>query len=165
MKNKFLLLFICLTIMACSPFRGSVKKGTSKLFETFYIGEKGTQYFIKPLFLEDVAKNKMSIDFTFIYNGKVAVTDSATLNFSVFLPKARKAEKLTLKTENISKTSGQITKIFKDVNQIRFSTRVSLSDLKIFLMAKQPSILFDKEYFPKKSTVKKMHKIKNGVFY
>ncbi len=167
MKNKGIVclqLLVVLLLVGCSPLRTSVSKGPSKLFETFYLGGKGTQYFVKPLIFEDKEDNEISVDFTFVYNDKIQAEDSVTLNFSVFLPNVDRADNLTLQIDNDKKTSAQITKLFKDALQTRFSTRVLLSDVKRFFEAEHKSIILEREYFPKKSTAKKLQKVSKGIF-
>ncbi len=168
MKNNkrilCLLLFVVLFLVGCSPLRTPVKKGSSKLFETFYLGEKGTQYFVKPLLFENKEGDKMSVDFTFLYNEKIQTKDSVTLNFSIFLPNVDMVNNLTLQIGNEKKQSAQITKLFKDAKQSRFSTRVQLSDVKRFFEVERKSIILKREYFPKKSTAKKLQKVSKSVF-
>lgn len=149
--------------MSCNPMKSSVKKGSAKLFETFYLGEKGTQYFIKPISFKDTNKEKISMDFTFIYNEKIHATDSATINFSVY-PKKRNGDTLILRINNKEKKSGKVKKLFQDAKQIRFSTKVSLIDLKTFLGSNSKSISFTNEYVPQNSTLRKMRKIHSDIF-
>ncbi len=170
MKNKisyfYTLSLIAFLIASCNPMRSSIKKGSSKLFETFYLGEKGTQYFVKPLYFEN-DKDKFSVDFTFIYNDKINPTDSATVNFSVFLPKNKKKEipAFILQIEGKQKRSGVVKKLFQDVNQIRYSTKISVNDMKTFFEADNKSIFFGKKYLPKKATLRKIEKLRQEIFF
>jgi len=60
----------------------SAQSGASSLYETFFVGELGTQYFIKPILFKEVEKkDKIFLDFTFRYKNKIE--DSAIINFSV----------------------------------------------------------------------------------
>ncbi len=169
MKNRInyfcILLLIAFLLVGCNPMRSSIKKGSSKLFETFYLGEKGTQYFVKPLYFEN-DKKKMSVDFTFLYNDKINRTDSATVNFSVFLPKTKKAEKTTFILEMDGKKveGGAVKKLFQDARQIRYSTKISLSAVKTFFDADTKSVFFGKKYTPKNATLRKLKKINAGIF-
>ncbi len=167
MKNKriypFLFLFIVLFLMSCSPMRSSVKKGSVKLFETFYLGEKGTQYFIKPIYFEGTEKGKISMDFTFIYNGEINPIDSAIVNFSTFSGKNKK-NVLILRINDEEKELGQVKQLFQDAKQTRFSTRVSLIDLKAFFENEVKSIYFGEKYMPKNTTLRKMQKINSAIF-
>ena len=54
---------------------------TSKtLYETFYVGEGGTQYFIKPVTFEGT-NSEVKLDMTFRYKNEIK--DSATFNFTI----------------------------------------------------------------------------------
>ncbi len=170
MKNRinyfYILSLIAFLTVGCNPMRSSIKKGSAKLVETFYLGEKGTQYFVKPLYFENDNKIKMSVDFTFIYNEKINPTDSAIVNFSVFLAKTKKSEKPTfiLEMDGKKAEAKQITKLFQDAGQIRYSTKISLNDVKTFLGADTKSIFFGKKYLPKNATLRKLKKINAGIF-
>src|SRR5690606_7037547 len=75
--------FCMLLLLLSSCF--SVKPGTSRsarnLYQNFFIGEEGSQYFIKPIAFENDEKEKLQLDITFRY--KDEVKDSATVNFSI----------------------------------------------------------------------------------
>ena len=66
---------IALFIIGCIGVKPGSEPGGKKLFETFYAGEQGSQYFIKPLVLKNATKEKLTIDFSFRY--KTEVKDSA----------------------------------------------------------------------------------------
>ncbi len=122
----------------CVFFTGcfSVKPGTTKsgkhLFDTFFVGEEGTQYFIKPLTLVNKQnKETVYIDFTFRYKNQVR--DSVNVNFSLISAKVfKRIDRFKLSnTENeIVCTSLNLLFNEKDnkLYKSRFSTKFSLEE-------------------------------------
>ncbi len=75
-----LVLFVFLT--GCPSVKPSGVKSGKNLFETFYLGEGGTQYFIKPMiFYNTLNREEIHLDFTFRY--KNIVKDSVIVNLSL----------------------------------------------------------------------------------
>lgn len=86
MKNIFHLFtftFLLFLITSCGGIKLSGAKSASSLYETFYVGEAGIQYFIKPLRFESVEKSSIETDFTFRVKKEIQPTDSVTVNFSL----------------------------------------------------------------------------------
>lgn len=78
---NYLIIALVLFVAGCFSVKpGSVKSGKN-LFETFYVGEEGTQYFIKPLEFRNAQNESFIMDITFRY--KDELKGSAVLNFSV----------------------------------------------------------------------------------
>ena len=93
LKNIFsfrnlILLFLVYAMNSCISTRTKgFSRGVNSLYETFFVGEFGTQYFIKPIeFLGVDNSDKIDLDFTFRY--KDSIKDTITINFSI------KSEKL-----------------------------------------------------------------------
>lgn len=65
-----------------SAYKPAAQKGGKNLFTTFYLGEQGNQYFIKPIaFYSKESKAVLKVDFTF--RGKEnKLADSAIFTFS-----------------------------------------------------------------------------------
>lgn len=81
----FSICFLTVTILfsACMGVKSGATKGKKNLYETFYTGDEGMQYFIKPLELTSASKeNNMAVDFTFRH--KEHKGTAATLNYSLF---------------------------------------------------------------------------------
>ena len=83
-KNSFrsIFLYFFIVFQSCSSLKpGSTNSGSS-LYTSFFVGEKGTQYFIKPIkFKSNDSDNEMMLDITFRY--KDSLHTDATLNYSV----------------------------------------------------------------------------------
>jgi hypothetical protein len=79
----FLPLFAACTLAVLATGCYSMKRGGTKsegkLYETFFVGEEGMQYFIKPFFVGNKSDAAV-LDITFRY--KSEVKDSATVNVS-----------------------------------------------------------------------------------
>ncbi|MCC6726639.1 MAG: hypothetical protein IT258_19210, partial [Saprospiraceae bacterium] len=80
--NFRLLLLLFIPLLSCFSLKpGGVKSG-KRLFETFYVGTDGTQYFIKPL--EFTADNKEVLKLDVTFRQKDISEDSATVNISFY---------------------------------------------------------------------------------
>lgn len=127
----FLLLTVILT--SCFSVRPAAVKTNKKLFETFFLGDQGTQYFIKPLSFKDNSNNYLEMDITFRYLNKIQ--DSATINFSIYNKALIQAiDSLSIGNHSYSVTTKEIKYLFsersKNFYKTRFSTKISLLDLK-----------------------------------
>ncbi|MDD2636080.1 MAG: hypothetical protein PHW82_11340 [Bacteroidales bacterium] len=136
MSNSKILIIVSMLIFfsGCISLKPGGAKSAKKLFETFYVGEEGTQYFIKPLvFSNNQNKEKMLIDFTFRY--KTEIKDSVTVNFSLLSPNIFK------KIDSLSLSNSANTIISQDFNLLfnkkekkffnsRFSAKISLIEFK-----------------------------------
>ncbi len=154
----------------------SVKPGATKsgknLFETFFVGEEGTQYFIKPLTFKSDVKAQLILDITFRYKNKIK--DSAFVNIS-FLDKEIIREVDSLKISNDSSVV-----IFKSLNHLfsernkkeynsRFSTKAPLADINQLFNNNNWSITLYKKkcvskYAALKETKSKIDKLRFKVF-
>ena len=131
---KISLVLICIVLLSgcLSIKRGSSKSGKN-LFETFYVGEDGTQYFIKPLsFFTPINKDKIDIDFTFRYKNEVK--DSVTVNLSlVGSDLIKNIDSLSFSNSAHQIISTHIELLFNERTDklftSRFSTKISLQDL------------------------------------
>ena len=134
------LLSFC-SLMACATFLtgclsvrpGSVKSARN-LHETFFVGEEGTQYFIKPLGFESAADKNTTLtaDFTFRY--KDQVRDSAIINFTITAADLyRSAESLTISNPSFSAPCHSTDLLYNQRSAkgfvSRFSARLPMSDL------------------------------------
>jgi hypothetical protein len=168
------LLVIFLFLTSCTSVKPATTKGGMKFFETFFVGNEGTQYFIKPMAFQNEDKNtNLQIDFTFRYKDKVR--DTAIVNFSIFSTTIYKSvDGLTLSN---GKTGGVFLEraelVFNEKTKkgfvSRFSTRLPLKSLKqtfdqdnwiISVHQKEQLVKF----FPEKKTKKKINTLRENVF-
>ncbi|MGQ1946377.1 hypothetical protein ACT3CD_04655 [Geofilum sp. OHC36d9] len=131
-KNIFLLISVfCLLITSCQNLY-STSKRQSKFYKTFFAGDEGIRYFIKPITLQN-KKESIDIDITFTSN--TVLKDSATINYSL------QTNQLINKLQKIFISNGTDTLyicnnhlLFLDRNKhnftSRFSGRMPAEDLK-----------------------------------
>lgn len=79
MKNILFVVLISTIISGCSLFGG--RNSVNDLTQTFFVGDEGTQYFVKPLTFESDDGNELLMDITFRY--KDEIKDSAVINFTI----------------------------------------------------------------------------------
>ena len=134
MKIQILLSSLILTLLTtsgCMGLKTSGNKGGKTYYETFFVGEQGTQYFIKPISFTN-ENSQVKLDITFRY--KDEIKDSATISFSIL------GKTVLKKINHFNISSGQnkiplhkINLLFnekrKDLITSRFSGKVLLKDL------------------------------------
>ncbi|TAF67540.1 MAG: hypothetical protein EAZ55_04295 [Cytophagales bacterium] len=146
----------------------------SDLYETFFIGERGLQYFIKPISFEDnLAKTTLEIDITFRYKNEIK--DSATVNFFLISKEVIKQ----IDSLHIINPIGRIqTKniqfLFvekrKDLFYSRFTTQYSLKDIcEIFknqdwLIIGYFTNKTSRKFQPSAKTLKNLAKVNKSIF-
>ncbi|RYM34955.1 hypothetical protein ERX46_06165 [Brumimicrobium glaciale] len=125
------ILFLLSSCMSIKP--GSSKSG-KKYYESFYVGEGGTQYFIKPIsFEKEKGKDEVFLDFTFRYRDNM--NSNAVINYSVQIDEIiREVDSLVIINASNSMTSSVNKLLFNtregDGFQSRYSTEVPLKKLK-----------------------------------
>jgi hypothetical protein len=121
-------------VSGCFSVKPSSTKSGKKYFETFFVGEEGTQYFIKPITLEATnADDYVTLDMTFRYRNEIK--DSALVNFSIkgsSLFKSIDSLKIShqdtqIKSQNISLLFNEK---FKSGFSSRHTTKLSLKEIK-----------------------------------
>lgn len=171
LKRLFVLGIIILMSGCLSIKPGGVKSGKN-LYETFFVGDEGTQYFIKPLTFKDETKNRLIIDFTFRY--KDQIKDSAFVNISLLNTKIyRNIDSLKISNDVVSMVFKNIKYLFaerskKEYNS-RFSTKGYLVDINklfdknnwIIVVYKQNN---SSKYNTPEETKKKIDKLKYVIF-
>jgi len=149
---------------------GAASSGTN-LFETFYVGDGGTQYYLKPLTFINENKEKVFLDATFKY--KKSLDETANVKISVISPKLIKdIEKFT-----ISNSSGEKEISFNNIEFMfnertknlflsRFSMETNLSELKRIYNNPEWIITIDKlsPFKPKGKAKKSIEKLDHVVF-
>lgn len=75
-----------LLLTGCFGVKPTGTQKRSSLYETFFVGEEGMQYFIKPLEFVSEEKNdeKMRMDFTFRHAGEASADGRVTVNLSLY---------------------------------------------------------------------------------
>lgn len=124
-------LSVVLLFSSCFSVRPSGTRSGSKVFETFYIGELGTQYFIKPLRFRH-GKEELKADFTFRYLD--GIRDSVTVNVSMYRPSIlRQMDSLSFQVGPRGTVIHQPALLFTEKQgkffHTRFSGRMALQDL------------------------------------
>ena len=114
MKKSFIyvtFLIISLFVSNCAlTVKPAATKSAKAYYESFYVGETGTQYFIKPIvFNAEKGNDKLLVDFTFRYKNELR--DSAVINLSI-----------------------EGDNIIKSVNGINFTNTVSSVSLNSFFL-------------------------------
>ena len=76
-----LLLIATVFLSGCFGIKPEKSGASGKLYETFFVGDEGTQYFIKDIkFSSNLNSDQTWTDITFRYKNELK--DSATINFS-----------------------------------------------------------------------------------
>lgn len=140
MKHKAVLFFtpklllLAMVVIVCGGCISSVSMKATKtgkhLFETFFVGEDGTQYFVKPLEFNNETE-QLLVDFTFRYRNEIK--DSVALTFSIQGDQAiKKITELSLKGASKQINSSNIVLLYNSKTKkgysSRFSTKIPLLD-------------------------------------
>ena len=128
MNHKYgkaiLLLLFFTSLEACMILSPSSEKSAMRLYESFYVGEDGTQYFIKPLVLKDKT-GELVIDLTFRY--KDEVKDSATAKFTLKSESlVKKVSLINWKTEQVNYQTKKVDLLFNEKKKKYFKNRFEM---------------------------------------
>jgi len=169
------LLILSTTFQGCISIKPKSQKSTRKSVETFFVGEEGTQYFIKPLsFKNQETNDNLMLDFSFRYKDNISEKDSTTVNLSIIgVEMYKKLDAFVIEKAEFKIRQEKMKLLFnerkKDLFVSRFTTKLSLLDLKemfesnnwkVGIMSNQQNILFH----PSKKTVKTIGGINYNVF-
>jgi len=157
----------------CLSVKPTTTKSGKNYFETFYVGEAGTQYFIKPLLFENNESNKdLFVDITFRY--KKEIKDSAILNFSIKSPTLYKSiDSLAISNRIMDIKSDNVDFLFSEKTKkgfvSRFTTKIALDGVKeMFNNDEWDFTLYNKnqtvKYASNKKTNKAINTLKDKVF-
>lgn len=172
--SKFKIFFLILILLnSCLPIKPSAFKSGKNYFETFFVGEEGTQYFIKPvLFKNEKSNEDLILDITFRYKNEIK--DSAILNFSIKSSLLYKTiESLKISNEKCEIENDQLVLLFNEKNKSgftsRFSTKFSLKEIKnIFNNDDWLITIYEQNkintYKPKRKTTKAINLVRDNVF-
>jgi hypothetical protein len=156
----------------CLSVKNSSANSGMNLFETFFVGDDGIQYFIKPLTFMDDNKNRLILDITFRYKDKIK--DSASVNISFINSEIiRDIDSLKLSNNTVSIVSKNFKYLFsermKSEFNSRYTTKSPLLDIyRLFDNENWNVIVYTKnkqtQYYTPENTKKKIIKLKYGIF-
>jgi hypothetical protein len=174
LQFKFIsFILISLIFSGCLSIKPSTTKTGKNYFETFYVGEEGTQYFIKPiLFKEETSNEDLMLDITFRYRNEIK--DSAIVNFTIkSLILYKTIDSLKLSNKDIKIESDQLVLLFNEKSKTaftsRYSTKFSLKEIKeIFNNDAWKMIIYNQNkiatYKPPNKTIRTINTIRDRVF-
>ena len=172
LAKTWFILCMLLILSSCFSVKPGATKAGGKLFETFFVGEEGTQYFIKPLKFTNEKSESLKLDITFRYKNEIK--DSAIVNLSFLSNDLFKSiDSLRIDNGEYSTLIKELNLLFaersKDMYNIRFSTKVNLADIKKLFERNDWRFLQYRNgestlYTPNKATKKKIDKLNYEVF-
>jgi hypothetical protein len=171
--RTLIILSFFVSITGCLSIKPAGVKSGKNLFEAFYVGEEGTQYFLKPLIFLNLQNNEeIYIDFTFRYKNEVK--DSVLLNFTLQSKNIYKyIDSLSLSSPTITINSDDIGLLFNEKRNTffnsRFTTKISLIEFnKMFKSVDWTIKIFYDEtfmsYVPEKKTRKALKALQEKLF-
>jgi hypothetical protein len=127
----FIVCFSLTFFLSCYSVKHAGSKSGKRLYETFFVGEEGTQYFIKPLSFINKTAEELKLDITFRY--KNVVKDSATVNITFHAKNNLKSlDSLKITNMVFNTTISEMKYLFSERNSdmynCRFSSKVPLAD-------------------------------------
>lgn len=147
MKNIVFYIFLIFSVTSVFSQKNFIK--------SFYRGDDGIQYFIKPIIYQSVNKEKLRVDFTMN-----VINDSVVKIVSNFSSQNNKIKELI-----IGSSSYIVNKLFDDYETKKIYSRYTF-DLKFDdfkkMFSKEPIIIDNSKYFLKKSFKKKTTFIKEN---
>jgi hypothetical protein len=173
-RIKLISLFSVLLILSsCFSIKPSSTKSGKNYFETFYVGDNGTQYFIKPfLFNNNILDENLLLDITFRYKNELK--DSSIINFSIKSSVIYKSvDSIKISNNLFTVKNNKIELLFNEKTKSgflsRFSTKISLKETKeLFQVDTWEMLVFQKnkstKYEPNKKTKKAINIMRDKVF-
>lgn len=168
----FYIILILTVLQSCLGIKPGAMRSGKKLFTTFFVGEDGTQYFIKPILLSNNDRSELLIDVTFRYKNQIK--DSAIFTFSLNDNIMYKMlDKITINSKNdkiiIENFDFLFVEKYRKEYKSRYTFKISLSDLvKIFkyeeLKLEIENEGIKKEFISNSKTKKKIKKINDDIF-
>lgn len=168
-----LFILLILMISGCFSIKPSTTNSGKKYFETFYVGEAGTQYFIKPfLFKNDKSDEDLIVDITFRYRNEIR--DSAIVNFSIKSSIMYKTiDSIKLSNNDIEIKTSKVELLFNETSKTGFtsrhSTKFSLKEVKdLFNNDVWEMSIYNQNiigtYKPYRKTIRSINVLKDKVF-
>lgn len=123
-------LLVLLSLGGCIGIKIKGTKGGNKYYETFYAGQNGMQYFIKPILYASTDKEHLFIDYSFRHTQ--SQKDSVCVHFSIF------SKQLIKKIDSIdflgSYRDQKITTMFVESKGKQYETRLTFNmPLQVFI--------------------------------
>lgn len=168
--HKFIF-FITITLLGsgCMMIRPGAVKSGKNLYESYFMGNTGVQYFIKPIHLKEKSNIIFETDFTFKYAQKI--DDSAVMNFSIQHEENiyKKIDTLFLTNRSLIIKINNSKLLFNEKQNkyyvSRFSAKITQKDLRLFFAdAKWKITLNQFNFIPSGKTIKNINKLNNYVF-
>lgn len=168
--NKYILLISLAIIQTgCLMIKpGSVKSGKN-LYQSFYMGKEGMQYFIKPLHFESDKSGKVSMDFTFKYAQRLE--DSVVINFSIYNREKifKNLDLYTIKNNAYQLNIVNAKLLYNERREkgylSRFSAKATQKELRqLFRNADWKIYIDDQPHTPSHRTHKKINKLNQVIF-
>lgn len=169
----FILISISFFLAGCLSIKPSGVKSGKNLFETFYVGDDGIQYFIKPLLFENIQnKEEIHVDFTFRYKDKVKDSVIVNLSFQSYNI-LRIIDSLFISNANQRISSKNNKLLFNEKRKgliiSRFTTKFSLTEFSGMFDNNDWKIIVYKNktydtFFSKSKTKKAIKKLQEMVF-
>ncbi|MFO8086449.1 MAG: hypothetical protein R6T91_01410 [Bacteroidales bacterium] len=176
LMSAALCLLLSFLLTGCISYKPqNAKKVRGKLYEEFFAGDEGMQYFIKPLKFEGQESDYIVFaDFTFRVREEIRAEDSVVLNFSL-LSKSSVAviDSIALKTSRSISVIRELDLLFKEKKDQeytnRYSSRTCLMSLHTFFKAEHPAFIvyIDNKQFtfvPDKRSSQNMHQLEEDIF-
>ncbi len=164
---------ISLMLFGCFSVKPSTTKSGKNYFETFYVGEAGTQYFINPIYFNNDALNE-GILFDITFRHKNEIKDTATVNFSITSSSIYKTiDSIKISNKDFEIKNDKLVLLFNEKNKTgftsRYTTKISLKQIKeIFDNGTWEIIVYSQNksinFIPDIKTVKRINTIKDRVF-
>jgi len=173
-KATILLIFsFIITFYGCLALKPGGAKSGKNLYDTFFAGDEGTQYFINPLsFSNPENKDEIQLDITFRY--KNIIKDSATINFSILSPQViKKLDSVSISNNYQTVTCSKINLLFNEKTKSdyksRFTFKISVEHLNNLFQNYEWSVSTFKDsnktsYLTNKKTKKIINKLKGEIF-
>lgn len=149
-------------------------KSGKQLYETFFVGEEGTQYFIKPLTFEAQGDPSLTLELDIAFRSKKELKGKTTLNYSLLGSDIVKSvEKISLNSSPTTVLCEENKFLFNEKKKkhyvSRFSSELEAVILKeLFKKAQWEIHLESKEqnyvFVPSAKTAKAIAKLNENVF-
>ena len=179
MQKRIIFLILCCTLLvlqACFSVKPAATGSAGSTYESFFVGEEGLQYFIKPLVFKASKSNKeLHADFTFRYKDSVQQEDTVTVNYSIYSSEIiNNLSYLAFFSGGKKISTTQTERLFAEKRNkqfvSRFTSRIALSDMIVAL--RNDEVVFYThhtndimhEYKPTRKTRRTLKRLDNNLF-
>lgn len=165
-----------IVLQACFSVKPAATGSAGSAYESFFVGEEGVQYFIKPLvFKASKSNNEIHTDFTFRYKDSIRQDDSVTVNYSIYSSEiVNDLSYLAFNSGDKKISTTQTKRLFAEKRNkqfvSRFTSRIALSDMIVAL--RNDEVVFYThhtnnsihEYKPTRKTRRALERLNNNLF-